>query len=53
MSDLEFTLYVVLVAAWPVTAMVHEAYEFVVDEWIAWRLRRLVKKLYWFIDWEE
>ena len=36
---------------WGVALMVHDTYEFVVDEWRAWRLRRLVRKLYWFINW--
>ena len=53
MNELEFVCLVVLGAAWPVYAMVHDAYEFVIEEWNAWRLRRLVKKLYWFIDWSK
>lgn len=27
-----------------------EAWEWVQDEWIAWRLKRNYKKLYWFIN---
>lgn len=53
MSDFQFICFVVLVAAWPVYAMVHDAYEFVVDEWTAWRLKRLTKKLYWFVNWRK
>jgi hypothetical protein len=52
-SDLQFAGLLVLGAIWPVYAMVHDAYEFVIDEWNAWRLRRLVRKLYWFIDWRK
>lgn len=38
---------------WGLCLMVHDTYEFVVDEYRAWRLKRLVHKLYWFIDWRK
>jgi hypothetical protein len=33
--------------------IVHEFYEWAIDEVIAWRLCRNIRKLYWFLPWKE
>jgi hypothetical protein len=50
MNELYYWCFVLgALSGWAVPHAVHEFYEWAVDEWIAWRLRRNYRKLYWFI----